>query len=501
MKKFIVAAIVVIAIAAIAAPVSMKFAAKPQLETKVAKINASISKLYEKYGEALPPNLNADLRLDSYEEGLFGAKAATVLSLDGHDALVVESDISFGLYPTSSFPFIATIKTSDRIRLSDELLDQAPRNLPEAFKDGVLLEGGLKILPGVFLTGQYATRAIDIDKLIIVDPITIQIVSDESEHEDLLDGVKISVSLPSIKGGKPSERVFVKDIKLNFDGEALNPIGKNAASELRIGSIRTATEDIAIDKLKIKSASKTKGAFTDSFVDISADKLTVKGIYNSKKITLDKSYLSYAVTGADTATLKGLNDRYTDLYMNLAGLGKGPSWGQKNEKEMSKVFTDLFALFDKGAVIAVKFGLSVDGAPVKFTADIKTDPAAEAPKFDLSSSRAQLQAQIKKIPAKLIIGANFSAHQKALEALGGSKEMLEAASKSGVVKQDGDLWKTDASFKSNQWTVNGEELGFKGLFPSYGGGYGDDYDDDYENYGDDYDDYEGDDYDDEDYDD
>ncbi|MDR2639202.1 MAG: YdgA family protein [Helicobacteraceae bacterium] len=479
MKKFIVAAIVAIAVIAIAAPISMGFAVDRALNTD--KINA---KLAELSGLCAGDDLPFEIRVDSYERGLFGAKSVLAFggaAFDGRDLLTIESDMSFGWFPSSGFPFVSLVKSHDRVRLSGDLLDEARKELPESFQDGVLIEGDSVFTPYASFSGAYASRELNYQERggsISAKPLTIQ-VSGDGKHN-----LHFALNQPRIETisnddyGKPAS-FLLEDLSARADGD-LGGVG-NASAELVIKKIafsnRRQTEKVDIDNISVRTAQTPKGGVVDSVAIFAADSIGV--VSSGKTVNADKPSYTFAMTGIDAKGALDLQRRMRDIQCRQA----------ENPQAAMEVFgliDDIFALFDKGVEVSAKFEAAINDAPVNFNASLQTDPKVTLPKFSMSPDYAE------KLASKLIINADFSAHQGILELFEIPELVLQMGTESGFVKQDGDLWKTDAHFKDNQWIINGKELPFEGLYPSNGGYSG--YDDDYDDYDDDYYESDGGDY-------
>jgi uncharacterized protein YdgA (DUF945 family) len=458
MKKFIAVVIALVAVIAIAVPFSMGFVVQRAFDAE--KINAELSKLM---GGAPSP---LEIRLKSYEKGLFGAKSVVAFAFEGRDALIVESDMSFGWHPSGAFPFVSLVKSRDRLRLSDELLKDAKNELPEPFIDGVFLEGDSLFTPSLSFSGVYASREFNYkehNNLAVIKPITLKIdTNGKNDAHFALDLPRWEVA----EGNRFS--LVLEEISAKIDGNLFSYVG-DANAEIAIKTIasKNRADKVNIDNLSLKSVQKAKGGTLESSMTLAADAISV--VTDEKTINAGKPSLTLASTGLDVKATEDIQRKLQDIQSKQA---ENPMAAME---EVFKLIDDIVALFDKGAVFSVKIESEFDNAAINFNASLKTDPSVALPKFSMSSDYAEA------LSAKLIIDAELSAHQAALTALGAPEEGLQMAAISGFVEEDGDVWKTDAHFKNNQWVINGQELPFKGLFPSNESSSRDsyDYDEDY----------------------
>ncbi|MDR2152375.1 MAG: YdgA family protein [Helicobacteraceae bacterium] len=463
MKKFIVAAIIVVAVIGIAAPIASGFVFKNTIDRIVDKANAYIQ---TQSGGTAP----FELRQVSYDKSLFGAKAVLALTgdaFDGDDAFLLESELSFGWFLSSNFPFVALVKSHDKIRLGDEALKQLADELPEGIKDGVLLEGEIVGIPEVSLNGYYASREINFDDErrgthIEIKPLTIR-VNAKGKHN-----ISFTANLPYFEVNEDGEKgVKINGVSLSADGDIFNPVG-NAEAEFAIDKVDLIGYFV-LDSFKIKGVSKVKGGTIDSVAEYSVEKIDFNEPLGGKIESIEKPYLSLSIADASVEILTRLQDRINELQKGINDRDD-----RVIEKETTAMISDFFEIFDKGAVFNIKASVSVNGAPLNFEASYKTDSSIKIPEYSDAQAREFVFALIEKS----IIDASLSVHKSALEVLElpDVESGLEALEGMGVAKREGDLIKTQAHFEKNKWTLNDKEAPFEGLFPGQlGGGFGDPY--------------------------
>ncbi|MDR0664962.1 MAG: YdgA family protein [Helicobacteraceae bacterium] len=474
MKKILAAAIIAVAVIAIVAPIVSGLVMSRALDFE--KLNAKLAQQLGSEGQL-------EFRQLSYDKSLFGAKlvyAVTGDLFDGHSMLEIESDVSFGWYLTSDSPFVALFKSRDAVRISGEALESIRDELPDAIKDGVLLEGESAGIPYLLTSGKYATRDISYERgsnSLQIKPLTIDIsVKGKSD-------ISLTAEQPYIEFKEGKENFKISEIALKTNGDLSGRLDKDSEAEFTIAKIdinvnrRGGSAHPSVDNLKIKSAQKVKGGLIDSVVEFSADKFSLLGVKNAlpdqQDIIVDKPYFAFSIVKADAKTLEEIQKRIEVIQSRQAN-------NRRADEEIFGLVPDIIAVFDKGAIFSNTISFSLNDAPVNYYATLTTDPQVTLPAFNLSKD------YINSLTGKLIIDVNLSVHQTALGLLEVPELFLGMAEASGFIKRDGDVWKSEAHFEKDQWNIHGEPLPFKGLFPEQTRQY-DDYEDDYE---DDYDEFE-----------
>ncbi|MDR2034624.1 MAG: YdgA family protein [Helicobacteraceae bacterium] len=313
MKKFLIVAIVVVAVIAIATPIFTGFVTQGYFADASGDIRSPLPDPYKRiFAET---GINLTLTQKSYDRGLFGAKAVSAIlfsesSLRGigseSEILIVESDLSFGWYLSNDFPYLHLVKSHTTFRLSDELRKQAPI----VFDGGKVLEGDIYFTPNFAGKGVFVTPATSFQDTFDIKPIKIAFnysPSGNSPH------IEIDLSSISLR----DEEVLFEGIRLVTDGNLLD-INNDSKYKLLVKKA-VITDLIKLENFKIDNAQTIKGNFINGFGELSANRLAIqtrpKDYYTSegKLITIDKPFLSIKTDNFDHKSLVKLYEISQDL--------------------------------------------------------------------------------------------------------------------------------------------------------------------------------------------
>jgi hypothetical protein len=476
MKKFIAAAIIVVAIILVASPIAAGYVLKNVSGEEA--LNAQLTKLFG--GSIGGGGLGYKVVTKSYESDLFSAKSLVAFALvspsfEEQEIFLIDSDFSFGWFFSESYPFVSLVKTRDKVRLSEDLLASViGEELQEWIGDGVLLEGETNLIPYFYASGYYASKAVKkTDRRSSFDVAAATIKFSVGAGGKNLD---FTLDQPLIDVTNYGERVLIEGIRLKIEGDILDRAGDRKA-ELSVEKI-DATDAAKASNLSLRGWQTAKGSTLDSAVEFSADKIDIYEGRSAPKLRVDKPYAAAETANVDIKLIVEIQDQIQDIQAKQVN-------NPMAALEIFELIPKLFELFDKGCVFTAKLNLTANDGPVDFFAKLTTDPKVSLPAFSLSETYAL--GLIKK----LIIDVKLSAHKNAIDALEPPHGAYEQLESSGFFKLDGDTLSTDARFENNQWVIGGQEAPFEGLFPSQGGsGYNDfdDYDED--DYAEDYEEYD-----------
>ncbi|MDR3162932.1 MAG: YdgA family protein [Helicobacteraceae bacterium] len=469
MKKFIAAVIIAIAAIIVVAPLSMGLFLKNGLDSLIGKFNTKMDRIG---GGSVP----FELRLDSYEGGVLGAKSVILFAFDdvsigANLSLVIESEFSYGWYFTGSFPFVSLVKSRDTVRLNDEMLASGGEELTRILDKGVLLEGETRLIPFVFINGRYTSKGVNFQEgrnQAIFEPMTIQL------DTNFKNSLHLAFNLPLIEIAERNEKFRLEELSLKADGNIFDTVG-NAESELVIKKIEVGPF-LNVDHLLIKSSQKRQGSVVNALLEISADTLVGKSYSEDEKlIILTKPFISVTTNNIDAKTVVDLNDRLEDIYEQTA---KNQGDQMALMMKIGEIVADMVSIFDKGAIIALKIELPIDGAPVSFSADLRGDPNVAVPEFRMEKDYFdELKA---KLIEKVIINSELSVHQNALDLFSAPVTdlyELEMLQNQGYIERNGGVWRAKARFEKGQLSVGGKPLID---WPDQGSGYDDDYNEEYD---------------------
>ncbi|MDR1910724.1 MAG: YdgA family protein, partial [Helicobacteraceae bacterium] len=442
----------VIAIIAIATPIFTSFVTQGYFAAASGDIRSPLPEPYKRIFAQVPINLTLEQK--SYDRGLFSAKAVSTIVFsesrrDGRigsesEILTIESDLSFGWYLSSDFPYLHLVKSHTTFRLSDELRKQARI----VFDDGKVLEGDIYFTPNFAGKGVFATPATSFQEArttFDIKPIKIAFnysPSDNSPH------IEIDLSLLSFTNR--NDKVLFEGIRLVTDGNVLD-INDDSKYKLLVKKA-VITDLMKLENLKIDNAQTIKGDFINGFGEFSADRLAIqtrpkydyisRETKEGKLITIDKPFLSIKTDNFDHKSL-------TKLYEVSQSLVAARR--QDLEKAQAEVYALATKLFEN-AIITVKSSANFDRKPFEINAVFKLDPKIPFPQLD------ELEAYgAEKLLKKLIANVDISINQKIAEIFDAPNDFydgIDTLVKESYLKREGDILSAIIHLENGDISIN-----------------------------------------------
>ncbi|MDR1911684.1 MAG: YdgA family protein [Helicobacteraceae bacterium] len=437
MKKFLIAAIVAFAIVVTALPISMGLVAQGYFASASDNLRARLPKQYEQIFGTLP----VDLKLKSYEGGLFGAKALLEVVVGDNSSnalLIVESDVSYGWHFTKAFPYLHLVKAHTIVRLSKELRSAIPIPI---FDEGKILEGDIYFTPKIAGSGVLATPAVSIGDILDAKPIIISYnyaIGENNSH------IAIDWSSFSVVKESTQESGILEGVRLAIDGNVLD-INDNAKLEFAIKKMSVA-DIMKLENLNIKSVQTIKGGAYNGLNEFSFDLFEAN---NTRKYTyykIGKSFFSIASSNFDHKSLLKLRD---------LALSDDKNYWLDDKEKVSKEILPLLAKCAQNASITVKSTVRLGDKSWNLDATASLNPEVPFPDFtDIDA------IDPKDLIKKAIVDLDWSAHEEIVKFFGSESNLnfddLERLIGEGYFKRENGVISAKVHIENGVITINGK---------------------------------------------